>query len=208
MINRLLITAVFALFATSTQALPFTNGSFENIGGQTLQHGNWGYFPTVPGWVGINHIEIHKGNGGSTFVTPADGKYYAELNAHPAQYGSFELQQTFDTTAGQTYQLEFFAQKRRYGDGHFLFSVGNIVQNVINSHVKGQWKKFAYQFTATGSSTTLGFISGQGGNDTVGHYLDNVSVTTVPEPSVLGLIALGAMGLLFTRRRNSNKAAA
>ena len=200
MFKRIIVAASFALFAVNAHALPFTNGSFENLGGQSLQHGNWGYFPSMPGWTGVDNIEIHLGNGGNTFVTPADGKYYAELNAHPAQSGSFELHQTFDTVIGQTYSLDFYAQKRKHGDGSFSFSVGDIVSTAISDHIKGQWTKYSFLFTATGATSTLGFLSGQGGNDTVGHYLDNISVTAVPEPGVLALFAMGILGVFASRR--------
>jgi hypothetical protein len=214
----ILLAACLSVFSISAHALPFRNGSFEDLGGQVLTNGGgaWGYFPTVPGWVGVNNIEIQKEvTGSKTFVKPQDGKYYAELNAHPAQANSFQFYQTFDTVAGQTYNLEFYAQKRLNNDGFFTVSVGDALEKMINDHVTQEWKKYSFQFTATGNSSTLNFLSGQSGSDTTGHYLDNISVTmlttppavsppAVSEPTATLMFGAGLLMLLGRYRNRKN----
>ena len=48
--------------------------------------------------------------------------------------------------------------------------------------------------------TGLGFYSDMRANTTYG-YLDNLRITSVPEPSALAMCGLGAFGLLFSARR-------
>lgn len=47
----------------------------------------------------------------------------------------------------------------------------------------------------------IGSIDPPGAGAGRGLYVDNINLTLVPEPSVLSLIGLGALGLLFRRRR-------
>ena len=97
--------------------------------------------------------------------------------------------------------LEFYARKRKNNDGHFLFSVGDIEDQVVNNHKRNRWTQYSYNFTAVDTMTTLGFLSGQGGGDTTGHYLDKISVTEVPEPGIVGLLGVGLLGLFAARRK-------
>ena len=68
------------------------------------------------------------------------------------------------------------------------------------------WTLHSLLFTATGSTTRLGFWSLNGANGTVfGPMLDGVSVervASVPEPGTLALIGLG-LGVLGLARRRS-----
>ncbi len=184
------------LLSSPASASLIVNGGFSDLGGQSLSRGSsslrWNYFSSIPGWQGINHLEIQRRN----------GEQFAELNAHPRQNRSFELHQSFATTIGGHYQLEFYAKKRQGRDGNFFVSVGDLVLEEIDSHLRNQWTRYSFSFTATDSQSTLGFLSGQRGNDTTGHYIDNVSVIAkVPEPGTVGLLALGFAALVGSRRR-------
>ena len=130
------------------------------------------------------------------------GNYYAELNAHPAQNAAFSFySDSFQTKPGQTYQLSFFAQKRQSNDGSFTVAVDGFSQ-VINSHVTGSFSQFTYRFIGTGNTTSLWFTSGQGGGDTVGHFLDEISLSAVPEPAPLALLLTGILAMGIARRRH------
>ncbi|MBT8438169.1 MAG: PEP-CTERM sorting domain-containing protein, partial [Gammaproteobacteria bacterium] len=177
------------------------NGGFEDLGNNTVS-GNWSYFPSLPGWRGVKNIEVQK----DRFLANGYGNYYVELNAHARQghNNPFKLHSApFSTIPGQTYELSFYAQKRRADDGSFSVMVDGFSQ-VINTHVTSGFTQFSYSFTGTGASTSLTFISGQGGNDTVGHFLDDVSLHAVPEPGALGLLITGLLGIGLKRRTKAS----
>jgi len=185
------------LLAANVNALPLLiNGGFEDLGGNVVS-GNWSYFNALPGWNGVNNIEVQKDG----FLADGFGSYYVELNAHPAQNASFELHSdAFLTIPNQEYTLSFFAQKRSGNDGSFTVTVDGFSQ-VVNSHVTGSFNQFTYNFIGTGALTSVTFISGQGGNDTVGHFLDDISLSAVPEPGGLLLLASGLLGIFRGQRK-------
>ncbi|MCB1669665.1 MAG: PEP-CTERM sorting domain-containing protein [Gammaproteobacteria bacterium] len=191
------MSAILFLSGNAGAAPLIINGGFEDLGGNTVS-GDWSYFASLPGWSGVNNIEVQKDG----FLANGFGDYYIELNAHPGQNIPFQLQSdSFSTVLGQAYLLSFFAQRRRADDGEFSFMVDGYSQSV-SSHVTSGFTLFTYNFIGTGSLTNLVFTSGQSGSDTIGHFLDNVSLTTVssvPEPGMLALLLTGMMGIGLSR---------
>ncbi|WP_412535844.1 DUF642 domain-containing protein [Marinobacter sp. MIT932201] len=184
-----------------------TNGSFEESPELTQAGGGWGFFNPnlnpnpVPGWGSEdNNIEIW--NSGFNGVTAADGQQFAELNAHPETGNAFTLFQDVVTTIGESYNLSF-AYRARNGQESFNVSVANLDEQVLNTNT-GEWTIYSGMFTAQEELTRLMFTSVDPETETLGNFIDNVSIVArVPEPGTLALLSLGLAGLgVFRRRRN------
>jgi hypothetical protein len=119
------------------------------------------------------------------------------------------VQRTFATVPGAQYLLSFYvgglnnASYPPSGAAKVLVRLnGSAFQTAINNSASGftpNWSLFSYNFTATGTSTTLAFVNGTAGF--VGmNGLDGVSVVLVPEPHAFTLLGLGAASFLYRRR--------
>ena len=200
-----------ALIVTPVQATNLIqNGSFETatvnpgtdtllnavstvITGWTVSQGSIDYIGTV--WQasnGVRSLDLSGGNAG-------------------------RIQQTFNTTVGGTYRVTFdlagnptgnptIKEMRVSAGGNsadFSFDItGKSLSNM-------GWVSNSWDFTATGTTTTLSFLNLA--DTAYGPALDNVSVIalsspppSIPEPSsVLGLLSLGVLGIGSALKRQS-----
>lgn len=159
------------------------NGGFEtgNFSGWTVG----GDDPT--GGVVIP-FDAHSGTH-SAFLTPAMG-----LTA------GFTMTQTLATTIGQKYLVSIWALGlgNQFSSTDFLDASfgGNFIFEDVPSDI--QWHRYTATITATSKSTDLFIHAGpdrQGGS-----IIDDISVTTVPEPASLSALALGVVAMLRRRR--------
>ncbi|MEC7727174.1 MAG: DUF642 domain-containing protein [Pseudomonadota bacterium] len=191
------------LSAPFASANLLVNGSFEDSPALTQAGGGWGFFnpDQVDGWdSNDNNIEIW--DSGFNGVTAADGNQFAELNAHPETGSAFTLFQDVVTTIGESYSLSF-AYRARNGQESFDVSAGDLSENILNTNTGG-WTVFSGMFTATNEITRLMFTSVDPETETLGNFIDNVSIVAkVPEPGTLALVALGLAGIGLTRRRQA-----
>ena len=204
--RKLMLAAVAAVaLPAAAQAAPIiTNGSFETSA--TVQGG--------PAFVTLNN--------GSTAIdgwTVTSGSIDYILSYWPAQDGSRSIDlsgngngsisQTFNTTAGTRYVVNFFlggnfdgpppSKTIQASAGGFT---GNFTYTPTGSGRFQGYNSYSFGFVGNGSPTTLTFSSLTG--TAFGAALDNVSVTAVPEPASWALMIAGfglAGAALRGRRR-------
>jgi hypothetical protein len=212
------IIAVLSLgLSTSVSANLITNGSFEDPG---LNPGQWTVFnPEIPGWTVQNGAGIEIQN--NTVITAFDGDQYVELDSHPNDVSSTSNSSMFqlvdDLVAGQSYELSF-AYAPRVSSTFDIVSGPTMNTNGINVYFGSQLELFNVDgvFTDTQSGWTIYstiveanaeemylMFEADGTSDTYGGFIDNVSLTSVPEPSILALFGLGLAGLGFASRKKN-----
>jgi len=209
----------------SLQASALLNGSFES---QTVPASPGYTVLAVGALVGLDNWSIVGPGSGNVAVisgtfAPAgyalaaeDANQWVDLTGSTS-FVAQGVEQTVATTIGTQYTLSFWVgnvSDAAHGLGTTstvdvllggiggsslgAFTNSNATPSAMN------WQQFTTTFTATGSSTTLDFLNGDGiGDDLNG--LDNVVLTATgtPEPATLWLLGGGMIGLGFLRRRKA-----
>ena len=164
----------------------------------------------LPGWTVTPDVNVVNG----TFMSTAPGG--ANLAFEGSQYldlvgqsGAGSISQDIMTTGDLLYNLSF-AYSHNLFTGVPSASANVLINGVVVAtitHTGGTsadlaWQPFSLGFTATGPTTTIGFVNLTGGQNE-GVFLDAVSVAAVPEPATwaMMLIGLGAVGVSMRRRR-------
>ena len=196
----LIVTALLSASGLAHSNL-IVNGDFEHW---DINKG-WKYGADPRGgWQGDN-IEVWAS--GFLGVKSFEGEQHGELNAHYSNGESrdgFSIFQSFDTMAGYRYDVKFAYRARHNHNESFRFDIfddsTSIISAVMDQHIKGEWSHYSGSFWGTGEKTTLSFTALTPERGTVGNFLDAVSVTAVPAPSVLALMCAGAAGFGLSRR--------
>ncbi|WP_230458632.1 choice-of-anchor C family PEP-CTERM protein [Microcystis protocystis FBCC-A270] len=202
-----------ALIVTPVQAANLIqNGSFETA---TVNPNPGDFIRLDAGSTAITGWTVSQGTIDyiGTYWQASEGSRNLDLSG--ANAGG--IQQTFNTTVGETYRVTFdLAGNTDYsptikemrvsaGGNSADFSFDITGKSTTNMG----WLSKSWDFTANSTTTTLEFISLTNSFD--GPALDNVSVialspppTSIPEPSsVLGLLSLGVLGISSALKRQS-----
>ncbi len=116
------------------------------------------------------------------------------------------LAQALPTTPGSSYLVDFWLANPPFGEppnNNFIVSFGNSGLSLANAPNFG-YTEYSFTAQALSGQTTLLF---QGRNQPGAFYLDDVSVTLIPEPGSLALAAVGFFALMacqLEKRRPAN----
>jgi Protein of unknown function (DUF642) len=174
------------------------NGSFENpqVAARSFQ-----VFDRLPGWTqsrGFRGIELQRGVAGSPF----DGAQHVELDS----FTPTGISQEIPTQPGRTYQLRFaFSPRPRTTAPDNILRVtwggGQVAVLSSDGTALADTRWTVHTFTVTGgpgSTTTLAFED-LGVSNTLGTYLDAVSVVERSTPAITGPVLANSAGGLSTR---------
>ena len=191
----------------------FELGAFVDQGSQTM---------TLPAGSGTDLTNWTVGfdslawiNVGSPWQLSAqDGSKFLDLTNYEAGAPFGGVNQTIATTIGSQYVLTYYLGSLTsvWGGPPVAITAfaGSATQQCINPSVTtvSTWTLCTVPFTALAAQTTI-TLHGVAGLNYIG--LDNVSVELagtqppVPEPGVLALLGIGALGLAANARRRRNQ---
>lgn len=233
--KRYIVVAATALAAGLAAGGPaaagaFINGSFEQPGGvvaQSLLAGS----TFLPGWTVVDAVPggdadvqyMSNAAYGAVGVTASDGQYMLDLTGSVGR-GKGVTSNPIDVVAGATYRVSFdvgsflIVGYGSYGDATVDLLVNDVAAgsytSVMDRTAYGtDWQRFSYDFTATGPTVKLTFLSSTlPTSSSLGVGLDNVTFNelsppnpgAVPEPAAWSLLILGFGGagaMLRSRRR-------
>jgi hypothetical protein len=197
---------LFAAAPAAAQGNLVINGSFEE---PALGFGSWAVYSSIPGWTTTvgSGIEVENHAAG----TPYAGNQLVEMDS----FDNSGMQQSIPTVPGQSYVFAFEYSPRpgvpASSNGIEIRVNGNVIDTIAQDGTGNPdtvWRRFAYNVTATGASTTIEFRA-VGTSDGVGGFLDAVGFTGPPaavpalgrwQLLVLGMLLLaGALAVRRTR---------
>lgn len=186
---RLNIRPVLAAAALAVAAALPAQASIVNGGFETGDFTGW----TVLGgadYTGVDPFAARSGAFGAFFGEEAPGS---------------SIEQSFATTAGASYLVEFWIQLDDSAvPNAFAWSWNGVTQTLLTDADGFGYASFSAIVKATASTSTLRFDFM---NEQSFFLLDDVSVTGVPEPAsaALALMALAAVGAASNRRRRNSR---
>jgi hypothetical protein len=226
-VMKSLVSAVVlaAALAGPSMSATILNGSFEQDAGKA-QDGDafsslagssggasWSVFDSLPGWTTVSGpgIEIQTKNTVSV-IDAQDGQHYVELDSHK----NSAMQQTVTFTSTGRYLLSFFFSPRDQNAAsniidYSLIGAASPFANLLSGSVTGPsnvplvtavglWTEVTAEFVVKEIGSYNLRFAANGENNSLGGFVDNVSIAAVPVPAG-GLLLIGALGGLATLRR-------
>jgi hypothetical protein len=199
-----------------------TNPSFETEV-PAVAAGSFQLFNTgstgIAGWTATGAAGTQIAAVSTTFVQDGitfeaeNGNVWIDLTGYNSN-STEGIEQTVTTATGTNYVLTFYVGNTTGAPGTFgltsevgLDINGTQVNTYTNSNadLTGlNWEQFTYDFTAAGTSTTIGFVNLDSSSDN-SNGLDmvdlEVGASSVPEPASIGLVGSALALIAFLMRR-------
>ncbi len=216
MIRNILAAAVIGAAAMGAQASTnlVLNGSFDGSTGNYVYNAPpasvtqfYGSVPTQAGtvadWTGsFVSITAHSGPWGNPsglagFNAATQGGYVAGVQADGT------LSQALTLAEGE-YSLSWTTANRSGASQNYSVFFNGVELDQVTTIAGAGWTTETVSFTTLTGGTGLSFVGGTNYQHTdATSFIDNVSVSVVPEPTALLMMAFGTLGLLAWRRRAS-----
>lgn len=215
----------FDVVGTTVPNVGLVNGNtFASMPGQTGTN-SWDVFASIPGWTslaGTAGIEVQTLNTitGTNAITPHSGDYYVELDSHGGATTNSGMYQSVSLSAG-LYLLEFYYSPRvsgNPGDTNRIdfglatnYASAGVQAGPFSSFVSGpsavppatsvgSWTLISAMFDVTGGNYDLWFEA-TGKDDSLGGFIDSVSLSVVPLPLGIILLPFGVAAMHLVGRR-------
>jgi hypothetical protein len=176
--------------------------SFNGIAGATSD-------PVTAGEIASAQSALDAGSVGVFAVAEASMDFYVSNNG-TSNVGRFQLQQV---SAGQAYDLTFYGARQFTGaNTQTTYSVfddaaySNLLGSVTLTHGDGGANANVDNvatlsgLTGPSNSNNIFYVQWEGAVDSTAGYINAMSISAVPEPSTLLVLAAGGLTLLLLRR--------
>jgi hypothetical protein len=195
--GKAILPTIFFVAIAVLLAIPFMRSKAANptLNNPNFETGPFNSVGTVSGWTVVGNVAIPDSGGvGEGSTSPTHG---AALSAGADSQGD-QLSQSFSTTSGQTYNVDFDAGIFGKRSGAPLqvnvqiIGSGTLVNQTITPPDAGTFtasavtfQHYTIGFTANSATTTLTFTSVGSGNASADQIIDTVSVTQTTQTSTI-----------------------
>ena len=217
------IFSMMALAAVSgtAHANLLSNGSFEVVDGSigvrngialnALSVGNqWDTYKVLPGgWNSdplLRPVEVQN----NTVIAAQDGSKYIELESDPGNSSFSAISQSFTAAFAGNYLFQFYYAPRTSTPGDNLVNalVDNVTVTTKSGVTPAGWTLVSVILGLTAGTHSVGFNALGSIDNTLGGFVDNVSVSAVPLPPAALLLTSAIAGIGYIGRRRKQTVAA